>query len=247
MTIKKFRNRGRGSAARGSRSGSGGFVVMRSEAGEMLHVSLPPVTSTLRATVARLRLDDELPQRLGLVSAIRGEGVTFISRSLALVLANDTGKNVCIVDLNWWAPAKWHPGIDDHRGLADVLRGAVSLEEALLPTADPALSILPAGEASMEETPVFAAGSALSMVLDELDIRFDHVVFDLPALHAASEALTLAALTDSVAVVVRQGVTSEGQVKAALDELDGLSVLGVILNAYKTDVPSVIMRRVPTA
>jgi Mrp family chromosome partitioning ATPase len=126
-----------------------------------------------------------------------------------------------------------------------VLRDSVPLREALVSTGNPALSILPAGESSVEEHPIFAASSELGAVLEDLDRSFDHVVLDLPALHVASEALTLAAEADAVAVVVRQGVTSEGQVQAALEQLDGVPVLGVILNAYTTKVPSVIMRRVP--
>lgn len=246
MNAKKSRHRRpQPSSARASRAGAG-LLALRSRDGEVLHVSLPPVTSTLRATVARLRLADELPQRLGVVASIRGEGVTFISRSLALVLANDSGKNVCVVDLNWWSPHRWGSAVDGHRGMADVLRGRSSLHEVLVPTGNPALSILPAGEATMDEVPVFASSEALSDVLEQLDRRFDHVILDLPALHAASEALTLAAHADSVAVVVRQGVTSESQVKAALEQLHGVPVLGVVLNQYTTSVPSVIRRRVPT-
>ena len=148
--------------------------------------------------------------------------------------------------MNWRTPARWSTDIDGARGLADVLRGTASLHEVLVPTGNPALFILPAGESTVEEHPIFAAGAELSMVLQDLDDRFDHVVLDLPALHVASEALTLAAEADAVAVVVRQGVTSEGQVKSALEQLDGVPVLGVILNAYSTRVPSHIMRRVPT-
>lgn len=248
MATKRPRRRYRGlSTARRPRSAAGEALVLRSEGGDLLHVSLPPVTSTLRATIARLRLADQLPQRMGVVSAIRGEGVSFISRSLALVLANDTGKDVCIVELNWRAPAKWNAEIDGGRGLADVLRGSLDANEALVPTDNPAFWILPAGESSIEEGPIFASSPELGMVLEDLDGRFDYVILDLPALHVASEALTLAAEADAVAVVVRQGVTPEGQVKGALEDLAGVPVLGVILNAYTTSVPDVIMRRIPIA
>jgi Mrp family chromosome partitioning ATPase len=211
-----------------------------------LHVALPRVTSALRATVARLRLAGELPHRFGVVSAIRGEGVTFISRALALVLANDTRDNVCLVDLNWRHPGRWGPEIDARPGLAEVLRGSVSLNEALVVTSDPVLTILPAGQATIEEPPVFASSPELATVLQELDRRFEHVVLDLPALHASSEALTIAAHAGAVAVVVRQGVTVDSQVNAALEELEGLPVLGVVLNAFETKVPAAISRRFAT-
>jgi Mrp family chromosome partitioning ATPase len=232
----------------GRRSGRGGDVplALRSRAGELLHVSLPVVSSTLRATIARLRLADELPATLGVVSAMRGEGVTYISRSLALVLANDSGADVCVVDLNWRTPAAWGGTIDTRPGLADVVRGTASLDDVIVPTAERALSIVPAGRTTLDEVPVFAAGSTLASVLADLGRRFDHLVLDVPALHAAPEALTLAAHADAVAVVVRQGVTAESQVASALDELDGVPVLGVVLNDYSTKVPKFIMQRVPT-
>jgi Mrp family chromosome partitioning ATPase len=230
----------------GPRSSAGESLVARSPAGELLHVALPRVTSALRATVARLRLSHELPDRFGVVSAIRGEGVTFISRSLALVLANDTREKVCLVDFNFRHPARLGAGFEGRPGLAEVLRGSASLHDALAATADPALTILPAGTATVEEPPVFASSPELEMVLEDLDRRYDHMVIDLPSLHASSEALTLASHATGVAVVVRQGVTSEAQVKAALEELEGVPVLGVVLNAFETKVPAAIARRFPT-
>lgn len=235
--------KGRSRSSRRARDGDVP-VVLRSETGELLHVSLPAVSSTLRATIGRLHLHNELPACLGVVSAIRGEGVTMISRSLALVLANDWRSTVCVVDLNWRTPASWGETIDERPGLADVLRGTVPLAEAITPTAEPFLSILPAGRASREEIPVFAANRTLSSVLDDLGRRFDHVVIDIPALHGASESLTLAGYADAVALVVRQGVTPESQVTSALDELSGVRVLGVVLNDYSTKIPKFVMHLV---
>ena len=108
-------------------------------------------------------------------SAIRGEGVTFVARSLALVLAHDAGKRVCLLDVNWWSPGIW-PGKDPNlAGVADVIRGTVALRDALIETDHPMLEILPRGATRSSERPVLANHPELRRVLDELSGEFDHV------------------------------------------------------------------------
>ena len=47
-------------------------------------------------------------------------------------------------------------------------------------------------------------------------------------------------------LVVRQGATSEAQVEAALEEMQGGEVLGVILNRFDSSIPRRIRRLVGT-
>src|SRR5215218_5215397 len=123
---------GAGNSIRNVARGPDGELTLVDEAGEAVHVALPPVTESLRYMLARLRLDEiELPVRVGLTSAITGEGVTYITRSLALVLTNDAARNVCLVDLNWADPAEWSGGVPE-AGLAEVIRDSLPLEQAFL-------------------------------------------------------------------------------------------------------------------
>ncbi len=55
----------------------------------------------------------------------------------------------------------------------------------------------------------------------------------------------LAESSRAIAFVVNQGVTSDEQAKAALEELSGVPVLGVILNRSTSKVPGIIRRRIP--
>ena len=57
--------------------------------------------------------------RLAVTSALHGEGVTFMTRSLASVLAYDTTESVVIVDLNWKNPV--------HHGRAGAVRPSRSI------------------------------------------------------------------------------------------------------------------------
>ncbi len=52
-------------------------------------------------TTLQQRHEQALPAKLGFTSALAGEGVTFVSRTVAAVLAHDFRQRVCLVDLNW--------------------------------------------------------------------------------------------------------------------------------------------------
>ena len=228
-------------------AGPDGRLSLLDDAGQVVQVAGAPVTESLRYMLARLRLGDhnEFPDRLGLTSAISGEGVTFITRALALVLTTDVAKRVCIVDLNWWTPSDW-PG-RDVPGVAEVVRDGLPLEQVLHLTGNPGLHVLPAGKTNLAERPALARCDELAKMLDELNEEFEHVLLDLPAVHATSEALTLAENCPSLALVVGQNITPESEVKSALEEVEGVPLLGVILNRSYSKIPRFIRNRIPGA
>jgi Mrp family chromosome partitioning ATPase len=226
-----------------------GRLELYDQYGELLHVAPRVVTESLRYLVVRTRTSEggELPQRIGVTSAISGEGVSFVARSLALVLAHDAGKRVCLLDLNWWSEETWPGGDPNLAGIADVIRGAVPLRDALIETDHPMLEILPRGATRSSERPVLANHDLLPRILDVLTAEFEHVVVDLPAIHATSESLTLANACENIGLVVAHGVTPISQVREAVEELDGTNLLGVVINRASTKVPGFIRRRLPGA
>jgi Mrp family chromosome partitioning ATPase len=225
-----------------------GTLTLLDESGSVVQLAPPAVTESLRYMVGRMRLGEgeDLPDRLGITSSISGEGTTFVCRTLAMVLANDATKRVCIVDLNWWSPSDW-PSDDEQLGVADVLRDGCPLERAVLETGFPGLYVLPAGRMAPAERPSLTRSSELEKMLVELSEDFDHVLIDLPAVHAASESLTLAESCRSLILVIGQGLTPDSQVTSALDQLRGISVLGVILNRSYSKIPRIIRKRIPGA
>jgi Mrp family chromosome partitioning ATPase len=214
--------------------------IVRSD-GEVIHRAPASVTSAVRYFVARVQLNDPagLPRRLALTSSTRGEGVTFLTRTLGAVIAHDLRRRVCIVDLNWWD--KQPPGPTNH-GISDVLNDNVLLDDALVRTTDDNLCLLPAGETTVSTRPVIAKDPNLGRVLDRLGSDFDHLLLELPAVTVSSDALTMARLSDAYAFVVRQGVTTQGQARAAIEELSGVVSLGIVLNRVTSKVPRPLRR-----
>ena len=212
----------------------------------------------VRYLIASLHRDDQvLLPRLGFTSALAGEGVTFVSRTVAGVMAHDSRQRVCLIDLNWGSQAEVKPRRKRKRGrrrseetsgevslgLADVLRREASLRDVMVETDDPNLTVVPAGHATPAESQVFARSERLAQVLTVLERHTDNLILDLPPVLVSSAAIPLARLAGSVALVVRQGVTTDAQVRAALDHLSPIPSAGIVLNRSSSRIPRPLLRR----
>jgi Mrp family chromosome partitioning ATPase len=203
------------------------------------------VVEALRLAISRLVAQKALPTRLSLVSALRQEGVTYLSRAIATVLANDLNASVCAVELNWWNPDKSLMIPSGNKGLAGVLADEISLQDALITTERPNLSVLPAGRMEVANRPVFARSDYLKEVLYKLNEQCEFLIFDIPAIQFTNDALPLAALGDACCMIVNQGITSVEMVRLALNDINQLTVLGVIMNRVKNFTPKPLLSMIP--
>lgn len=215
-----------------------GGIVVRDEPTGFVHLVGPDVAAAMRFLVARLQVNEVtgFPRRLALTSALDGEGVTFTARSLGAVLATDLDRKVCVVDLNWWSPSDQSYAKSPGLGLVNILDG-LDLDDMTTVTSIPNLSFIPAGRATPARSAMLAKGSELALMIEQLAMRYDHLIFDLPALSVTGDALSLGRLADAAALVVRHGVTPEAVVRSALEELRSVVMLGVILNRQSSSIP----------
>jgi Mrp family chromosome partitioning ATPase len=216
--------------------------------GEPWHTTPAVVADALRQPVSRWQVQDKggVTGKLVITSTLRGEGTTFISRSLGDVIANDLQRTVCLVDLNWWNPSP-PPGPDAKPGLSDIMRGETSIDETLVPTSNPTLWFLPAGLTDAAERPVLAQSEVLKDCVQQLEARFDHLILDVPALKGCGEALALTALGSGCVLVIRHGITTVDQAAASVSELSYVPLLGVILNQAQTQIPGSLLKRIGEA
>jgi Mrp family chromosome partitioning ATPase len=228
-------------------SADGGLAILDSD-NKLIHMTPARVAASLRYFLARVQLHGTqgLPTRLALTSALAGEGVTYVALSLAAVVAYDTEESVVVVDLNWRRPPRDNDEASHVLGLADAVENDVPIEQVIVPTSNPRLSLVPAGASPLARRPALASSKALAAVLDELEGQFDHLLLDLPPVLASSEAMNLSQLADAYVLVVHQGATAEAQVEAALEEMRGGEALGVILNRYDTNIPRRLRKLVGT-
>ena len=190
--------------------------------------------------VARQRL-----RSLALVSASREEGTTTCTANLSKFVTETSDSTVLMVDANLHHPALHQlAGVDQRSGLAEILQGTCTLEDAVQETRVRHLSIVTSG-ASERPTSHLLATSALERGVLQPAEEFDLVVFDCPAVNPYLEAASVAALCDGVILVVQGGVTRRevAQSAKALLERAGCKLLGVFMNRRKYYVPKAIYDR----
>jgi capsular exopolysaccharide synthesis family protein len=163
-----------------------------------------------------------------------GEGRSTFASNLAIAMAQ-TGKRVLLLDADFRRPVQHRvfearPGF----GLSTVLAGREPVEKVIQATPVPGLDLLPVGPipsnpAEMLNSPTFTE------VLEDLSVRYEHVVIDSPAVMAVADARILAAQCSVTVLVLRAGLSTRRAAAAARQALHsvGAHLLGVVIN----DVP----------
>ncbi len=204
------------------------------------------LVQSLRHMLTKLNREQKLPAKISVVSAMRQEGVSLMSLAMAAIMANDLSRNVCLVDLNWWSPSTMlHPLTFYSPGILPLLHGEIKLEAALVHTNHPQFTILPAGNLAVGQRPIVARGPALKRVIDELSDYADHLILDIPAILTTSDAIPLASLGDACCVVVQQGISTRAVVQQALNEINHLPMLGVVMNRVRVATPNWVLKWIP--
>ena len=217
-------------------------LVVRSPDGAPWAAFPPSVVDPIRRLISRLSRNEQIPARLSFVSALRREGVSYISWAFATTMAHDVETSVCIVDLNWWWPSEFAANFPGSAGLGAVLAGETPLESVVVLTGNPNLAILPAGQIPSEERSYLARSAVLNETLLELNARYDHLILDVPAILASNDAIPLASFGTACCLVIHQGVTAVEEVKSALSDLNHLIHLGVVMNKYHLATPEFILK-----
>lgn len=173
-------------------------------------------------------------------SAVPGEGKTFCSVNLAMSMAMEIDTAVILIDADVVRPSVFSRlGIDAKQvGLLDLLTSeGLMLEDALVATNVPKLSLMAAGERNERSTELLAS-TAMDRLLARLAEKYaDHVViFDAPPLLLTTESSVLASKVGQVVVIVEASKTPRDTVRQAFAVLSNCPVVLSVLN--KGEQPS---------
>ena len=165
-------------------------------------------------------------------SAVPGEGKSFCSVNHAVSLAQ-LGQRTLLIDGDLRLPTvgKTLFGKEPDLGVAAVLTGRASLDEALLAGEIPNLFILSAGQ-RVQNPAELLAGSAFGRLMKEAAAKFDRIVIDSAPVHAVSDTLLLVKHVQSVCMVIHAGKTPARAVERAAQILENANArpVGVVLN-----------------
>lgn len=184
----------------------------------------------LRTGIQFSRSDREV-RTLLVTSAGAGDGKTTVSINIASAFVGGRGR-VLLVDADL-RRARVHAalGVDNVRGLTNVLVGEATLEEAVQPSSVPGLDVLASGP--IPPNPAEILGSErMKEVLRQAAERWDRVIVDSPPLAAVTDPALLAKYVDGVFLVISMGKTSVRTLQRARETLEGVgaSIHGAVLN-----------------
>jgi protein-tyrosine kinase len=179
------------------------------------------------------RLSEKNWNSLAITSPGVNEGKTLIAINLAISLSLELNYTVLLVDADLRQPSiHKYFGIDAEYGLADYLTADKPLPELLVHPAEiPRFIMLPGGKALSNSSEMLNSPKMIRLV-EELKTRYPSriILFDLPPLLSAADALTFSPYVDAALLVIEEGKTQAEQVTHAMNLLQGTNLLGTVLN-----------------
>ncbi len=167
---------------------------------------------------------------IAVTSSVRGEGTSLTAANLALTAARSGETRVALVDTDLRRGAlSGIFGLGARNGLSEILMGRAELGEALGKFHEGHLAVIPAGKPASEPASLLAGPRFLAM-LGQLRNLFDEVYLDVPPALATADSNIVAHRSDGVVLVTKAESTSRDQVAAAVRQLAGTPLLGVVLN-----------------
>ncbi len=180
------------------------------------------------------RLNENDWNVLAVTSPGKGEGKTLTALNLAASLAMEVDYTVLLVDADLRHPSlHTRLGIPGEPGLSDYLLDDAPLTELLVhPKGIDHLTILPGGRALQKNSAEMLNSPKMGRLAEEMKTRYPSriVVFDLPPVLSAADALAFAPYVDATLLVIEEGKTKRTEVNHALELLAGTNVLGTVLN-----------------
>jgi Mrp family chromosome partitioning ATPase len=192
-------------------------------------------------------LGSDRPYVLGITSALLGEGKTTVALHLALTIARDTYKRVCLIDLSLGkGDLAARLGVPQRgEGVVPVLEDNNHTVPTLQIAGVDNLVIIPSGKVP-SNAPRLVRSPRVAQLIMSARTAFDVVIIDMPAI-ASDNALPLTRHMDGLLMVARAGVTPRDVVNQALDAVGRDKVIGVTLNRMHTAGPAWLRKRMTGA
>lgn len=208
---------------------------------ELLKDPRSPFAESFRAlrTSMRLSSTSRLSKVIAVTSCQPAEGKSTVSVNMAAVLAQ-SGKKVALVDTDMRRPSVYKKlGLEGGQGLSEVLTGYHTLDEVIrthetLTTLD----VIPSGTVPPLPADLLASDQ-MAEVVQELRARYDYVIFDTPPVLSVTDPAIVAAQSDGMILVIRQGYCTRRMLARAAEILRDLDVkvYGYVFNGVDASLP----------
>lgn len=193
----------------------------------------------LRTNVLR-QLRENNWNSFAITSVTPGAGKTFTSVNLAIAIAMEGNQSVLLVDADLRRPSVGqYLGIQPELGLFDCLKEDVLLADALINPGIERLVILPGREANNNASELISSRKMAHLV-KEIKSRYESriIIFDLPPLFAADDALLFMQYLDAALLVIEDGKNTSDELQHSMHILEQTNLLGLVLNKSRQPLPT---------
>ncbi|KGL45575.1 hypothetical protein BMT55_12860 [Listeria newyorkensis] len=185
----------------------------------------------IRANIDFAGIDEEY-KSIMITSPDPDSGKSLISANLAISYAALNMKTL-LIDLDLRKPTahKIFPECYSSYGLTGHLKDIVTLEEAIVSSDVPNLSILPVGISPADPAAILNSAK-MQQVYQTLYAQYDRIIIDSPPVMAVADAQTIASWVDGTIMIVRNNYTKQDNAKKTLQKLNiaGSTIIGTIFN-----------------
>lgn len=170
-------------------------------------------------------------------SAGPAEGKSTTSVNVAIAFSQ-LGIKVLLIDGDLRKPTVYKKmKLSNKVGLSSVLAGFSTFDNAVI-SVNKSLDVLTSGPLPPNPSEILSS-SAMEILLDDLEEKYDYIIIDTPPINIVSDALVVAQKTSGIVMVVKENFTTYEDVKKALSaiELTNVKLLGSVINdagAYET-------------
>lgn len=169
---------------------------------------------------------------LALTSPGAREGKSLTAINLAVSLALEVDQTVLLVDADLRSPRiHRYFGLPPGPGLSDYLISNTPLEDILVHPGIGGFVILPGGRPIVNSSEMLGSQKMMNLV-QELKSRYPSriVLFDLPPVLSAADALAFSPYVDAAVLVVEEGGTDRNEIQRAAEMLGSTHIIGTVLN-----------------
>lgn len=160
------------------------------------------------------------------------EGKTLTAINLAISMARELHHTVLLVDMDLRNPSiHKYFGLKIETGIDEFLLNGAPLEDILINPGIERLVLLPCKN-PVENSSELLASPPMGRLVQELKSRYPSriVLFDLPPVLEADDALSFAPFADAFLLVLRDGKTTRTALEHAMELLKNTVLLGTVLN-----------------
>jgi len=192
---------------------------------------LTSVFDSLRTQVLQ-KMEENNWRTLAIVSPTQDSGKTLVSINLAISIAQQPQKTAMLVDFDMRRPrVANYLGIKSEASVYDYLRNQAELADVMINPGIPRLVILPSNRAVVRSSETLST-KVTERLINELKDRYDSrvVIFDLPPILNADDALVVLPQVDCVLLVVSSGVNTKAEIDESMRLLENYNLVGVTFN-----------------